>query len=217
MRKIRILIANKYFLMNYAIHCILEPLKEFEVSGTSEDELLENIDKFNPDLLVIELEIIKINSFQLLSEIQTKFPNLKILVLLDIDNKEKLKKVLQFKLEGYLLKNTSKEELIEAAVSIYNGEKYYCRELHRFVFENLMGVENEKKESAKKEVLSGREKEILDLIVSGKDNREIADKLFISENTVLTHRRNIMRKLNVRNTPQLIITSFKHGLYTPKD
>ena len=217
MEKIRILIANKYFLMNYAIKCILQKIKGFEVYGAEESGIISEIEKLKPEILVLEIEILKQDSFRLLSEIKNAFPNLKILVLLDIDNKQKLLKILQYQLDGYLLKNTSQGELIEAANTIHKGEKYYSKEIHNYVMNSLFDRTRNDYEQKIKNNLSNREREILQEIITGKNNREIADQLFISEHTVLTHRRNIMRKLKVKSTPQLIITSFKHGLINIKD
>ena len=217
MEKIRILIANKYFLMNYAIKCILQKIKGFEVYGVEENGIISEIEKLKPEILVLEIEILKQDSFRLLSEIKNAFPNLKILVLLDIDNKQKLLKILQYQLDGYLLKNTSQGELIEAANTLHKGEKYYGKEIHNYVMNSLFDRTRNDYEQKIKNNLSNREREILQEIITGKNNREIADQLFISEHTVLTHRRNIMRKLKVKSTPQLIITSFKHGLINIKD
>ena len=217
MEKIRILIANKYFLMNYAIKCILQKIRGFEVYGVDENGIISEIEKLKPEILVLEIEILKQDSFRLLSEIKNAFPNLKILVLLDIDNKQKLLKILQYQLDGYLLKNTSQAELIEAANTLHKGEKYYGKEIHNYVMNSLFDRTRNDYEQKIKNNLSNREREILQEISTGKNNREIADQLFISEHTVLTHRRNIMRKLKVKSTPQLIITSFKHGLINIKD
>lgn len=216
MAQIKILIANKYFLMNYAIRCILQRIKGFEVHGSAESDLLAEIKRLKPDLLVLEIEILKHDSFELISEIKEKYPKLKILVLLNIDNNDKLLKILNYRLEEYLLRNTSKEELIEAASTIHRGERYFSREIHQYVMDNL--IEQTENDSGKqKNNLSEREKEILQQIVSGKSNKEIAGTLFISEHTVLTHRRNMMRKLKVKNTTQLVITGVKRGLITIKD
>jgi len=216
MNSIRILIANKYFLMNYAISCILQKIKGFEVAGASEEGLLIEIKNFMPDLLIIEIDILKTDSYKLLSEIKENFPGLKIIALLGLEDEDKLLHLLQFKLEGYLLKNVSQDELISAAFSVYKGEKYFCRECHSYVFELLSASGASEKKSEKKESISVREKEILQLIVTGINNAEIAGKLFISENTVLTHRRNIMKKLKVKNTAQLIVTGLKKGLISIK-
>lgn len=217
MENIRILISNKYFLMNYAIRCILQRIKEFDVTGIPEEEVLQQIKKIKPDILITELDILKIDGFKLLSEIREKYPNLKILVLLEIDDRKKLLKMLELNLSGYLLKNTSREELINAVHSVYKGEKYYSNEINRYVVEDILKDKTQDRKEDINESISEREKEILNLIVTGYNNKIIADKLFISENTVATHRRNIMKKMKVKNTPQLIVRSLKQGLVTIND
>jgi len=216
MNRIRILIANKYFLMNYAISCILQKIKDFEVFGASEEGITSEIEKLEPDLLIIEIDILKADSYKLLSEIKEKFPRLKIIVLLDLEDEEKLFHILRLKLDGYLLKNVSQDELIDAAKCVFKGEKYFSKEYHSYVLEHLACRNNDYRVRGYKESLSGREREILQLIVTGINNAEIAGKLYISENTVLTHRRNIMKKLKVRNTAQLIITGLKEGIISIK-
>jgi two-component system, NarL family, response regulator NreC len=216
MKQIKIVIVNKYFLMNYAIRCILQRIKGFEVYGVSEDQILSETARIKPDILIVEIDIIKTDSFKLLSSIKSKFSGIKILGLLDIEDKERLSHILEYKLEGLLLKNTSRDELIYAAKCIYKGEKYYSKEIHNYIIEHLTNITEDQKNKANIEVLSEREKEILNLIVQGKNNKDIAKKLFISENTVLTHRRNIMRKVKVKSTAQLIITSLKNGITTVK-
>jgi DNA-binding NarL/FixJ family response regulator len=216
MKTIKILIANRYFLMNYAIRCILQRIKGFDVYGVSENEILDEIIRLKPDILVIEIEMIRGDSLELIAEIKKNFKNLKIIVLLDTENHDKLINVLELQLNGYLMKNISREELIHAATCVHQGERYFSREINQFVMENVFGSNGNSNDKNSKDILSEREKEILRLIVSGRNNREIAEKLFISQNTVLTHRRNIMKKLEVKNTAQLITTSVKQGLITLK-
>ena len=212
MKRIKILIANKYFLMNYAISCILQKIKGFEVYGVDESKVLAEIEKLMPEILVIEIEILKSDSYKLLSEIKEKFPLVKILVLVDIVNEERLIQILQFKLEGYLLKNTSREELIRAVTTIHIDEKYFSKEINHFIMERLFISDKSNNRTEENKSLTGREKEILQHIVTGKNNKEIANNLFISANTVLTHRRNIMRKLKVSNTAQLINKCIKYNI-----
>ncbi len=212
MAVIKILIANKFFLMNYAIRCILQKIKGFEVYGIKEAEVMPEIKRIKPDILVIEMEILKTDGFLLLKDIKEKYPGLKLLVLLDIVHKDKLLQILEFGLEGYILNNVTRDELIVAAKDIYRGEKYYSKELNDYIIKSLLKKKLNDSPKYNHEQLSDREKEILRHIVKGKNNKEIADNLFISANTVLTHRRNIMRKLNVNNTPQLIYKCFKHNI-----
>jgi DNA-binding NarL/FixJ family response regulator len=214
---IKILIANKYFLMNYAISCILKPIEDFEVLGIPEEDILKGMERFTPDIIILEIDILKSDSLKLLSEIKEKFPGIKIMLMLDIDDKKRLIQLLQFKAEGYLLKNISKEELIHASRCIASGRKYISEEINHFLMENLAGKQNSGPNEFCFEALSGRELEVLQLIVSGKNNKQVANKLFISPNTVLTHRRNLMKKLNVNNTAQLITKSLKYKIISISD
>lgn len=212
MNSIKILIANRYFLMNYAIRCILQTIKGFDVYGVSENEIIDEIIKLEPDILIIENEMIKDNSCEFILEVKEKFPKLKIIVLLDIEDKDKLQDILQLQLDAYLAKNISRDELTYAATCVHKGEKYFSNEINQYIINNFAELNRDSLKKDNEEALSVREKEVLHLIVSGENNREIAGRLFISENTVLTHRRNIMRKLKTRNTAQLITASVKRGI-----
>ena len=202
--------------MNFAITCILQRLNDFEVYGVSPDEILSEIENFKPHLLICEVEKSKDNTCSFIEQIKEKFPALKILVLVDFNDQKHLTELIKFQLDGYLLKNTTKEELIIAAKKIHSGEKYYSREIYEYVMNNFDNVLNKKKNDFSEYLLSEREREILEHIVLGKKNKEIAKSFFISENTVLTHRRNIMKKMKVNSTPQLIVTSIKNGIITFK-
>ncbi|MGK9369241.1 LuxR C-terminal-related transcriptional regulator [Melioribacter sp. Ez-97] len=210
MKPILILIANRFFLTNYAISCILRDLDGMRVAGVSEDKLIDEIRRQNPDMIIVETDMIKQDSIRLLKEIKRKFPRLKIISLVDSSDMFRLKNLLDLGLDGYLSKSVTKEELQRAALRVYNNEKYFSQEISGKIFDYKF------KNSVNKN-LSKREQEILQYIAEGMNNKEIGGLLNISEFTVLTHRRNIMRKLNVKNTPQLIIESIKRGLISIGD
>ena len=194
--------------MNFAITCILQRLSSFNVLGVSHEELEREISKFKPDILIFEIEKNEKKNVSLLEKIRITFPELKTLVLIDNDDKEFIIELLKYNFEGYLLKNTSKEELIFATNKIFKGEIYYNDNISKFVMTN-MSQKQKKKAKSKDTELSIREKEILEHIILGRKNNEIAKILCISDNTVLTHRRNIMKKLRVKSTPQLIAKSIR--------
>ena len=110
--------------MNYAISCILKPIEGFEVTGIPEDDLIAGMEKLKPDILILEINILKKDSLKLLSEIKEKFPDVRTLLLLDIEDKEKLLQLLRLNAGGYVLKNISREELIHAAKCIASGKRY---------------------------------------------------------------------------------------------
>jgi DNA-binding NarL/FixJ family response regulator len=214
---LKILIANKYFLMNYAISCILKPIEGFEVAGIQEGDLIAGMEKLKPDILILEINILKKDSMKLLSEIKEKFPDVKTLLLLDIEDKEKLLQLLRLNAGGYVLKNVSKEELIHAAKCIASGKRYISEGINEFLMDDLVNKQNNLPGEDFCETLSEREIEVLKLIISGKNNKQVAGKLFISPNTVLTHRRNLMKKLKVNNTAQLITKSLHYKIISMPD
>ena len=196
--------------MNFAITCILQRLHDFDVFGVSHENLIPEIEKYNPNVLIFEIEKNEEKNVQFLEQIRTKFPSLKTLILIDSDDKDFIIPLLKYNFEGFLLKNTSQDELIFATKRINRGMNFYDPNISEFVMSNL-GKKNRPKKNSKTEI-SDREKEILKFIVLGKKNEEIADSLNISKNTVLTHRRNIMRKLHVKSTPQLIAKTLQKGI-----
>ncbi|MGA7720914.1 MAG: response regulator transcription factor [Ignavibacteriaceae bacterium] len=214
---IKILIANKYFLMNYAISCILKPIEGFEVTGIPEDDLIAGMEKLKPDILILEINILKKDSLKLLSEIKEKFPDVRTLLLLDIEDKEKLLQLLRLNAGGYVLKNISREELIHAAKCIASGKRYISEGINEFLMDDLVNRQNNFHGEDFCESLSEREIDVLKLIISGKNNKQVAGKLFISPNTVLTHRRNLMKKLKVNNTAQLITKSLRYKIISMPD
>lgn len=205
MNTIQVLIANKYFLTSFAIRCVLKDIKGIEVEGVSEELLIDEINKRKPDIVIVEIELIKQESFLLLKKIKKLYPSIKIIVLVDTLDKYRLIKMLREDFEGYLTKAVTKEELQKAVLKVYKGEKYYAQDISHFMFDISLYKENLKD-------LTYRELEILKFIIEGLSDKDIAETLYISKYTVLTHRRNIMRKLNVKSTPQLIIQSIKRGL-----
>ena len=194
--------------MNYAITCILQKLNDFDIHGISQDKLAHEIKKNKPDVLVFELDK---NNLKLLENIRSNFPGIKALVLIDIDYIEIVLRLLKYNFEGYLLKGTSEEELINATKRINEGWVYYDKKISESVMTHISGMEAKTNNRIARE-LSSRELEILECIVLGEKNKDIADELSISENTVLTHRRNIMKKLNVTSTPKLIACALKTGM-----
>ncbi len=195
--------------MNFAITCILQRLRDFDVFGVSHEKLLDEIETFKPDVLIFEIEKNEEKNVKFLEQVRKKHPRLKTLVLIDNDDKNSIIRLLKHNFEGYLLKNTSQEDLILATKKIYSGKVFYDKNISSFVMENMS--RNTKAKSSKEEI-SLREKEILKYIISGKKNEEIADVLTISKNTVLTHRRNIMRKMKVKSTPQLIAKTLQNKI-----
>lgn len=210
MKSIKILIINKNYLINYAIQDILKRNKTFQVYEISESVLLSKMKKNSSCIILYEIDSSDSNNFQLIKTLKDNYPLIRIIVFLSIKNKDVLYQLMKLNVEGYLSKNIKQDELIKSIIEVNEGNKFYSDDIKLLLLDNLDKFTNDNK-NEKKSVLSEREIEILKYIVEGMNNKDISKKLFISEHTVLTHKRNIMRKLNVNSTPQLIVKSLQKG------
>ena len=136
----------------------------------------------------------------------------KIIILSRHDNKELVKRALEFGAKGYVLKSNTGEELVNAIKEVYKGKSYLSPKISGFIIEEFLGKKYHYKKKKKAVELTRREREILQLIAEGFSNKEIAGKLNISSATVHVHRSNIMQKLNIHKQAGLIRYAIKEGI-----
>lgn len=154
------------------------------------------------DLLITDLNLPKLNGIKLIEKTRTYYPKIKILVLTQYQNKGLLRKMKKFQVDGFLTKNSSQEELNNMLDTVFSGNSYFLtnstasstnlvdyKEEEKLLNDSFVGVSS----------LSKRETEITQLLLDNKSNQEIANQLFIGLETVITHRKNIYRKLEVNN------------------
>ncbi|HJW28842.1 MAG TPA: response regulator transcription factor, partial [Saprospiraceae bacterium] len=172
-------------------------------TASNGEELLKKLKKHLPDILLLDLNMPVLNGLEVIPLIKAEYPGLRILVVTKYSDPKFIKECLQtHNIEGYVLKTSSLEELLEGIQLVYKGHSYISRGLQIYPKE----LEEELETSLFDETflakynLTRRELEILSLIAQAKSNAEIADGLFISPQTVGAHRKNIMRKLNISST-----------------
>lgn len=156
------------------------------------------------DVVLMDINLPDQNGVDLCQELKTKFPYLYILAISSHDQGSYVKTMMERGASGYVFKNVSKEELIEAITKVAGGQTYLSREAS-FV------MREEKKRAASLPILTRREKEVLLLIAQGLTNPQIAEQLFISLSTVESHRKSLMAKLNTSNTASLLRVSAEMG------
>ncbi|MCU0403943.1 MAG: response regulator transcription factor [Chitinophagaceae bacterium] len=163
----------------------------------SGDELMHLIGRNRPDLILLDINLPGKDGLQLTEEIRKQYPAIKV-VLLTMYLPSEIKVSLDnIKADAYLLKNSGSETLKDALDSVLAGEKYIDPNIHDVRISNNDSFANQAK-------LSSREKEILKLLVGGMNNAQISEKLFLSEFTIKTHRKNIMQKLDAHNLAELM-------------
>jgi len=209
MSDIKVLIADDHHLMVDGIKSLLDDVEGLEIVGVANDgeETMVFVSRKPVDVILLDLQMPKMNGFQVAEQIKKKYPKIRILVLTMYDKPGFIRELLESGVDGYVLKNTGKEELVEGIKTVNNGEKFFSKEVSGIFYDSF------RKEKDENTFLTSREIEIIKLIAQELTSQEIADKLFLSHFTVDTHRRNIINKLGVKNTAGLIRYAYENGYF----
>jgi DNA-binding NarL/FixJ family response regulator len=209
----RIILADDHALFRHGMKKIINDVPGMEVIGEANDglELLEMLRNLIPDLVVLDISMPNLRGIEAAREIRTLYPRTKVLILTMHKNKEYLYHAIASGADGYLLKEDSDEELLLAIESICKGGTYVTKKLTGAMAQDLSRAISGKDPLAANS-LTPREREILKFIAKGKTNAEIAVTLNISIRTVETHRANIMKKLKLKKTAELVRYAVDHGL-----
>lgn len=170
---------------------------------------IEGLSKQQPNILLLDINLPDGNGIDLCKKLTEQYPQLKIIALSSFSEIAFVKRILNNGANGYLLKNTSKEELIEAFKTVLNGGQYLQSDIQKKLLQSSLG---QKKSASFIPKLTRREKEVLTAISEEFTSLEIAEKLFISSKTVETHRMNLISKLGARNSVGLIKIAMEKGL-----
>jgi DNA-binding NarL/FixJ family response regulator len=211
MTKIKLLIVDDHTMFLQGIISLLEQEPNINIVDKAVNgiEALEIIKKSAIDLLILDISMPAMDGIELSKILKKQHPQIKILIVSTHSNAMIVSRLIRIGVNGYLLKNAEKEELLKAINTIASGENYFAEELEEKHFTNSSRIE---KQSSHITELSSREKEILVLIAQEYNTAEIAEKTFISLNTVNTHRRNLLSKLNAKNTAGLVKYAVENGL-----
>jgi DNA-binding NarL/FixJ family response regulator len=212
MEPYRIVLADDHMLFRQGMKKIIDELPEIQVVGAANDglEAMDLVKELLPDLAILDISIPKLSGIEVCREIRRLFPSVKILMLTMHKDKEYLYQALSAGAQGYLLKEDSDEELFAAIGTIRNGAIYVTKALAGVVSTDISAL-FEGGERPLSRSLTGREREVLKFISEGKSNSEVAEILRISIRTVETHRANIMNKLDLRNTAELVRYAIQNG------
>ncbi len=224
MDTIKILIADDHKLYREGIKSLLEDEENIDISieVSSGVEVLEKLKKQPVDIILMDIDMPDMNGIEATRAVKELYPETRILILSMYDNLEFILDVLKAGASGYLLKSTESLDLVSAIKALALGSCYYSEKVSNKLCEYLNQINvnafSDDKAAVAQPVLTQqanltkRELEILQLIGKEYTNQEIADELFISTNTVFTHRKNLMKKLNVRNMAGLIRYASKYGI-----
>ena len=207
--KYRIVLADDHALFRNGLRKILEEAEDLEVAGEANDglELLNLLKNVKPDLIILDISMPNIRGLEAIPEVKRIHPDVKILMLTMHKDKGYLYQALAAGADGYFLKKDADAELFSAINRIRQMKVY----VSPFLTDESPVNWDEVRQGFQKPVITPREAEILNLIAGGRSNKEIAGDLFISIHTVERHRANIMEKLNLKNTADLVKYAIQKG------
>jgi DNA-binding NarL/FixJ family response regulator len=211
-KPIRIIIVDDHSILQQGIASLLSEYQDFVIVGQASNgtDALELIEKFLPDVLITDISMPGLSGYDLLQHIKAKDLPTKVIFLTMHVKPDFIIKAIDMGADGYLTKDTLKDELVQAVRKVYDKQIYYGQSVMQTIINELAVRKTlPNQENDLQGLLSKREYQILTLIAEGLSTRQIAEKLFISERTVSNHRLNILSKCNVNNTVELIKLYFR--------
>ncbi len=214
MEKIKVILSDDHQMFRDGVKSILNDEAGIEVVGEvgRGQDLIEMLRSLTPDLLITDISMPGMSGLEISEYIKKNHPGVKVLILSMHVNEEFIVKALETGASGYLPKDTSMSELLAAIYAINKGENYYNKDISDTVLKSIMRKSSSGDKRDQGVALTEREMEILRNVVEGYTNKEIARKLCISIRTVDSHKNNIMHKLNLKSSVELVKYAIKNNL-----
>jgi DNA-binding NarL/FixJ family response regulator len=202
MATIRLLLADDHPLIREGFRALLSKNEQFEIVGIAENgkELIELFEKLMPDILLTDINMPVINGLDALQQLMKRYPRMKSIILTMHEEREYIVNALKIGVHGYLLKNIERYDLEKAILTVFEGGKYFSPIVTNILAESITRPEQNNILGE----LTVREKEVLTLVAQGNSTKQVADKLGIGIRTVESHRVNMLKKLKVSNTAELV-------------
>lgn len=212
--RIKIIVADDHQLFREGLVNLLSNSEEIEIIAKAENgkDAIEKVAKHHPDMIIMDIGMPLINGVEATQILHNQYPDLKVIALSMHADKNYIKGMLEAGALGYLLKNSTYDQLLDAIRTVYSGKKYLSEQITEVLIDNYLG--KDEVIPTKVPDLTEREFEILKLYAEGKSAMEIAKQLFVSTKTVGTHKQNIMEKLNLKSTVDMVKYAIKNGIVT---
>jgi two-component system response regulator NreC len=214
MSDIRILLADDHAVMRTGLRLVLERQRDFHVVGEASDgrEALALAQQQKPDVIVMDIGMPNLNGIEAARQVTAALPQACVVILSMHSDEAYVLRALKAGARGYLLKESAESDLIAAIRAVHGGKAFFSPAVSRMLVEDYVRQLQDREIEDSYELLTTREREVLQLIAEGKSNKEIANMLNLSLYTVETHRGNLMEKLNLHTVPELILYAVRKGV-----
>jgi DNA-binding NarL/FixJ family response regulator len=214
MSKISVLLVEDHHVVRKGISYLLSLDEDSDIVGEAEDgnEGIKMAKGLCPDIVILDITMPNLNGIDAVRQIKKSVPKTKVIILTMHTREQYIRQALREGASGYLLKESTQEELVNAIKTVHKGDVALSPSISKFIFNEYVKQSDPKQEVDSLELLTDREREVLRLIAEGKTNKGIAKCLNISKSTVNIHRTNVMRKLDIHDTVGLVKYSIEKGI-----
>ncbi len=214
MTKIRILLADDHTVIRLGLKLLLERQADFQVVGEAEDgrKAMQLAESLQPDVIVMDVAMPNLNGIEATRQITTAQPKVAVVVLSMHSDESYVMRALKAGAKGYLLKDSAEADLIQAIRTVVTGKSYFSAAVSKMLLEDYVQNLRQRGIEDSYDLLTPREREVLQLAAEGKSNKESAALLNLSAYTVETHRTNLMQKLGLHSVPELILYAVRKGI-----
>lgn len=213
---VRILVVDDHPVFRHGLVSLLEKMSDFEVVGQASNgmEAVDEASKYQPDVVIMDIRMPGGNGVESTAAIKKISPQIKVLILTVSDRDDDLFAAIKNGADGYLLKNCEIEELVNGIIHTARGETSISPVMATKLLNEFKSGASKRHAAPYPHILSEREEEVLKLVGYGSTNKDVAEALFVTENTVKCHMRNIMSKLHAKSRYQLVTYAIKKELAT---
>jgi two-component system response regulator NreC len=214
MRKIRILLADDHTLIRRGLRLVIEQQPDLMVVGEAEDgrQAVALAASLKPDVVVLDIGMPNLNGIEAAKQISEGESGAAVVILSMYSDETYILRALKSGARGYLLKDSAESNLVHAIRSVAEKKSFFSPTVSRVLLEDYVRKLQRTGGESSYDLLTPREREVLQLIAEGKSNKEVADMLNLSVYTVETHRGNLMEKLNLKGVPELILYAVRKGI-----
>jgi two-component system, NarL family, response regulator NreC len=214
MPKLRIVLADDHTLVRHGLRKVLQDQSDWEVVGEANDgrEAVRLVQELKPDVAILDIAMPRLNGIEATRQIARRFPDVQVLVLSMHADEPYVTQVLRAGASGYLLKDSADTDLIRAVAAVSQKKSFFSPAVAKVMLDDYVRQLADRGITDRYDTLTEREREVFQLIAEGKSNKDVADLLSLSPNTVETHRAHIMDKLDVHNAAEIVLYAVRKGV-----